>query len=238
MVAIVMRCLQKSPMDRYQSMDEVLAAIGSLAPPVLAPSQLALPPAESLRASRLALGVGLTLALALGVAGTLALVRRPAPMAPAVGPLPTEVTFHIESDPSGATVAMGETILGETPLDVPLAPRVPGEPVTAEFIVARDGYQTSRLSASGIGPRVELKQQLIRLPRLSKPVVVVDPGVAPPLAPLEARRAEEKRPKAAAAPAMPEAVPEKPPAKLLDLDDPLAPQAPPPSADELKRPSP
>ncbi|MEW5742151.1 MAG: serine/threonine-protein kinase [Myxococcota bacterium] len=186
--AAVHKCLAKSPMDRFQTMDEVLSALQDVVPVTLTPAQetpsveVALPP----RKSPLVLVLGFVLAMMVGVGATLLVLKRqqppppqPAPPAPlvveparptpsddlvVVAPsTPTKVTFHIESVPPGATVTLGGQVLGVTPLDVE-RPAGAGGRTMLEVTLTKDGYLPMTATAGGSGGRVELLQKLQPVP--------------------------------------------------------------------------
>ncbi len=128
LTSVVTRCLAKSPMDRFQSMDELIVALQEVSPSrAPAPVQVKEPPQEPTeigvpamamdimatqelpqRRSRWPLIVGFFLAAAVGIGGTW-LAIRPAPPA-------AKVTFQVSSAPAGAKVSSNGQVLGVTPL--------------------------------------------------------------------------------------------------------------------------
>lgn len=274
---VVQKCLAKSPMDRFQSMDEVLSALQDVAPAILTPAQetpsveVPLPPP---RRGSVVLILGFVAALAAGVAVTALVLRRPAPeppppAPPAVAPAqptpkdelvvvapaaPTTVTFHIESVPAGATVTLGDQVLGVTPLDVERPAGKDGRTLL-EVTLTKPGFLPMTATAGGSGGRVELLQKLTPAPAEAPPG---GQAPTPPREPAPAKTAPKepapakaeppvKAPppaKAATKPATKppqvkpavekkaKAPPAPRPASKLDEEDEPAP------LDELKRPSP
>ncbi|MCA3014146.1 MAG: protein kinase [Myxococcaceae bacterium] len=162
MSAIVARCLQKSPMDRFQSMDEVLQAMSELAvpvatPPTDTPATLPPQPAAPAPSNTALLVAGFVLALFVGVGGT-AVVLKWGRTEPSQQP----VRFHIETEPPGAEVSIGRVIKGTTPLEFEL-PAVDGR-AQAEVTLRKDGFLPMTVTAAGSGPRIELSQKLQPLP--------------------------------------------------------------------------
>ncbi len=257
MSAIVVKCLQKSPMDRFQSMDEVLQAMSELAVPVATPPSdtpaPAVPPPASLRSNTPLLVAGFVVALLVGVGGTAFVLKRGKTEQP-------RVMFHIETDPAGAQVIIGRVIKGTTPLDLEL-PAVDGR-AKADVTLQKDGYLPMTVTAAGSGPRIELVQKLQQVPdekppeppKDVKPVDKATERTPPPPKP-PANAIDEafdgptpKSTKDPKPPALPEVKPApkpkappvkkaapKPASRLDDEDDPLAPHSPPP-ANDLKRP--
>jgi len=166
MKAIVARCLAKSPMDRFQSMEEVLQALQELAAPsptketpvVTEPSV----PSRPAPMRTAALIAGFVLAAAGGVGITAALMNRHPPSAQVEG----QVVFHVETVPPGATVTYQGVALGTTPLDVQLPPGPDGRTV-AEFTLSMPGYLPLTAKAGGSGSRIEMSQTLQRAPEPS-----------------------------------------------------------------------
>ncbi len=256
MAAVVTKCMQKSPMDRFQSMDEVLQAMSELTSPVATPAfetplpNTALPdPAAGRRNMPLLVG-GFMLALLVGIGGTALVLRKPKP----VEPVTSQVLFHIETDPAGAQVIIGKMIKGTTPLDISLT-AVDGR-AKADVTLQKEGFLPMTVTAAGSGPRIELIQKLQLRPiekppepKLEKPVE--KPSPPPKIDPIERAFQEPAGPKAkpdalptvtpvkSGATAKPPATKKtpigKPASRLEDEDDPLAPRTPPPSND-LKRP--
>jgi serine/threonine-protein kinase len=241
MEALVARCLAKSPMDRFQSMDEVLQALQELATPQAfatptggIPVQPE-PAASGLRLTPIllfivavALGAGAATlairALKLGdgsrkvrvipapppevaVAPEPELVPEPAPVPapppvvvakpepapepvvakpePALPPAPPpktvviakveqpepapvpRVTFHVETEPRGATVVLEGKVVGHTPVDVSVAV-APSGLARAELALSLNGYQPTTISASGESGKVMVKEKL--RPVSAKPI--------------------------------------------------------------------
>lgn len=158
MIGIVNKCMQKSPMDRFQSMDEVLQAMSELASPVATPAfetplpPVAIPlPAPARNTTPLLIG-GFIVALLVGIGGTALVLRKPNK------PAETRVQFHIETEPAGAQVVIGRVIKGITPLDIELA-AVEGR-AQADVTLQKEGYLPMTVTAAGSGPRIELRQKL------------------------------------------------------------------------------
>lgn len=201
MAAIVTRCLQKSPMDRFQSMDEVLQAMSELLAPVATPAfETPLPPTpivvnERAPSNRTPLLIaGFVFALLVGVGGTALVLRKPK-VAEA-----SRVLFHVETDPPGAQVIIGKVIKGTTPLDIELT-AVDGR-ARADVTLSKDGYLPMTVTAAGSGPRLEIIQKL---------------QTKPPEKPPE--KAPEKQPVKVDKP--PEKVPEKPIEKAIEKPNPI-----------------
>jgi eukaryotic-like serine/threonine-protein kinase len=169
--AIVTRCLAKSPMDRFQSMDELLLAMQDVVIPARAQTQdvpmteatvavvaapanalddepIALP--QSPRNTNVLLIGGFFLAAVAGVLGTWALVK------PAT---PTKLTFHLESNPAGATVLVDGKSMGVTPIDLEqvLANGRAGIDLRLEKV----GYLPSVAKLSANGGRLEFSTTLV-----------------------------------------------------------------------------
>lgn len=223
--AVAHKCLAKSPMDRFQTMDEVLSAMQDVVPATLTPAQetpsveVALPP----RRNTLVLVLGFALAMAVGVGATVVVMRKPPvePVPPAEKPLdvkpakptppdemvvvapstPTKVTFHIESVPAGASVTLQGKVLGVTPLDVE-RPAGPGGRTLLEVTLSKDGYLPMTATAGGSGGRVELLQKLQPAPVEPPPTAKEPPPAAKetPTTPKEAPREPPPAPKAAPPP--------------------------------------
>jgi serine/threonine-protein kinase len=253
MSGIVIKCLQKSPMDRFQSMDEVLQAMSELTSPVATPAfetplpSTPLPDPTAKRNNTALLIAGFVVALLVGIGGTALVLRKPKTVEPAT----KHVLFHIETEPAGALVVIGNIVKGTTPLDVSLT-AVDGR-AKADVTLKKDGYLPMTVTAAGSGPRIELVQKL-QLRPVEKPV---EPKVekppeklaAPPkLDPIE--RAFQEPTANPKNEALPSVTPvkgsgqkntgkkppgPKPASRLEDDDDPLAPKTPPP-ANDLKRP--
>jgi serine/threonine-protein kinase len=222
--AIVRRCLAKSPMDRYQTMDELLQALAELVgtgasrqqlEPVAAVSQpivrQGIRPAWLAVAFALALGAGgaLTWALVPKPKPTVQVVTVPVPTDPdeRLAPPPTQIVFHVETEPAGASVFYKGKLLGVTPLDFPVD-NTGQDNTSVELVLKKDGYLPLSVKSGGSGPRIELSQKLQRIPA----------PPPPPPAPVEKPAKVTK--------------PAKKSAAKLDEED-----EPPPKSD-LKRPKP
>lgn len=227
-VALVNKCLTKSPMDRFQTMDDVLAAMTELGAPQTTPVD-GIPVAE--RAERLvrrALPAAFFLgALALGmwgvsiwskarptaVATVPAVTLAPAPTLPsAPAAMPSNAVFKIASNPSGAAVFLEGKKLGMTPLDVEVAPDADGRSVASLRLVA-PGFEQVNVTATATSALVELNYAL--MPKVAAPTKAPSAKVA-----------------ATRSPATKHVPPKKStPSRLRDDDEPNA-------RGELKRPRP
>jgi eukaryotic-like serine/threonine-protein kinase len=252
MVSIVNTCMQKSPMDRFQSMDEVLLTMSELAAPVSTPSLEAPFPPLSMARPRTArttmrfLIVGFIVALLGGIGGTTLVLRKPST------PNQTRVRFHIETEPAGAQVIIGRVVKGVTPLDIELA-AINGR-AQADVTLMKEGYLPMTVTAAGSGPQIELRQKLqVKAPEPAVPerplAKVTSPVLTPPPRPKD-DTTQHAFPNDDALPEVTpiKDLPTKPPpkaatqtknqtrsGKLEDEEDPLAPRALPP-ANDLKRP--
>ena len=241
---IVSRCLAKSPMDRFQSMDELILALQDVSVPARATTNdstateaavpIVLPPSTEETPmhvpapprSNAPLLVGFFVAVVAGVLGTWTIVK-PAPP-------PTRVTFHLETSPAGASVIVDGKSLGVTPIDLE-------QSVGAGLWLRleKDGYAPLEVRLTGHGGRVDFAPTLTELPKTIAPEPTkVD---APPALPVEEKKADppsieplkkaDKKRRGAVGP--------RPASKLDDDEAPVAPApVPPPSKNELKRPDP
>ncbi|MEW6431521.1 MAG: serine/threonine-protein kinase, partial [Myxococcota bacterium] len=199
--ALVMKCLAKSPMDRFQSMEEVLSAMQDVVPAILTPAvetpsvEVPLPP----RRNTLVLVLGFALAMAVGVGVTALVMRRPPQPAPEPAPppvvqpaqptpkdelvvvapdAPTKVLFHIESVPAGATVTLEGKVLGVTPLDLERPAGKDGRTML-EVTLSKDGFLPMTATAGGSGGRVDLLQKLQPVPEEPAPRAPTPKDAAP-----------------------------------------------------------
>jgi serine/threonine-protein kinase len=193
---IVTRCLAKSPMDRFQSMEELLLAMGELTPapaaraptqevpvteaavpvtappaeaPVEEPLQLAQPP----RSPWLLVG-GFFIAAVAGVLLTWSLVKPSAP---------SKLTFHLESTPSGANVFVDGKLMGVTPID--LEQGLANGRAGIELRLEKEGFASSSAKLSANGGRLDFAQTLTPLPAGT-------PAPVAPVAPVEVKKPEPK----------------------------------------------
>jgi eukaryotic-like serine/threonine-protein kinase len=210
--ALVMKCLEKAPAARFQSMDQLLEAMrvatggqatsGAFvdprssasgaerraAVPVTAtqptargprleagerPAPVELAATGPHRHARTGVALGAVLVTVGGTAGALAAYQafhrpparaavQPAPLAPALEPIPAaprEVLFEVASEPSGATVRRGGAVVGVTPF-VLAVPRAGSDPARVELAFSLDGYLDARLVAQGLEGRVPVRQAL------------------------------------------------------------------------------
>lgn len=90
-------------------------------------------------------------------------VLAPQPRPVLVRPTPeaVKVTFDVTSEPSGATVIRGGTVVGTTPLALPVE-RTGDSPAQIELAFALDGYEGSTVVAQGIEGSVPVHQVLAR----------------------------------------------------------------------------
>ncbi|MFZ5444042.1 MAG: serine/threonine protein kinase, partial [Myxococcota bacterium] len=165
-LAIVHKCLAKSPMDRFQSMDELLLALQDVSVPnrnetqELPKTEAAVPivsapeavPAQALppptKGPTLILLVGFVVAAVAGVLGTWAVVRPTTP---------TKLSLHVESTPAGAVIVDGKT-LGVTPLE--LEQGLQGGRGAMELRLEKEGFAPFVLKLSAPAGRVELSPTL------------------------------------------------------------------------------
>ncbi|MDP1826903.1 MAG: protein kinase [Archangium sp.] len=202
--AIVMRCLAKSPMDRFQSMEELLLALQDVQPPtrnepepqqpkteaavpIVAPPPeppVVLPPPS--RGPSVLLVAGFFVAAVAGVLGTWAMVKPAAP---------TKLVFHVESTPAGASVIVEGKKLGVTPIDLEQT-LGQGNRASLELRLEKDGYAPGNVKLTGGGGRLEVSQTL-----------------TPLAAPDEPKKVETKKPEPVKAPEPVVAKPEPEPVK-------------------------
>lgn len=240
MVALVNKCLAKSPMDRFQSMEELISALQ-----VLTAAPIVTPPADTpvtaevegvLPRHRTGLMVvGLVAALILGAVGAAFVLHQPT-QAPVVAPTLEEVRpkalaqaqFRVDSEPRGAAVLLDGKAMGLTPVDFELAEA--GGLTQAQLTLTLEGYRPVTVTTARAG-HIEVMQQLERAPASApKPHVLRSKVV----------KAQRKR-----EPVQPEP---EPAAKLVDDEPlPLAPLLPvtpmtpmthEPRDDEFKAPEP
>jgi serine/threonine-protein kinase len=195
MCQVVEKCLAKSPMDRFQSMDEVLSALQEIAAPIHTPtvelpaSHPALPIAlrgePGLRGRHPALLLlGFLIAVAGGIGGTALVMRSqneeraplkleqpvveaPRPLPPPPAPALTRVEVHVESEPSGAEVSVAGKVLGLTPLDY--EQRLEGEePI--ELTLSKPAYAVKVVTLAPTGPRVTVSERLSLVPPKVEPI--------------------------------------------------------------------
>ncbi len=251
--AIVAKCLAKSPMDRFQSMEELLLAMQDVSLPARASTSevpqteasvavVALPLAEPellappRRNPSVLFIAGFFLAAVAGVLGTWAVVK------PA---MPTKLLFHVESTPPGATVTVDGKTLGQTPIDLEQA--LQNNRATVELKLEKPGYAPSVTRLSGAGERLEFAQTLTALPSSPAPVPVKaeEPKKAPEPVKVEKVVPAPKPPEPAPAPVptpVPAPVlkkaPEPVPAPVLKKtpEPKPAPKAPAPKVEPKKKP--
>ena len=144
-----MKALAKDPGDRFQSMDELRAALvspGELEPTAPNPAVSAVRAAAPWRGWKIPTVVAALAAVASVAFATLPASRRHAssPVASVAQPWPKTVAFRFESDPAGAHVfdAQGND-LGRTPLEVPL----PHGKAVRDYVLRLAGHRTTSLRA-------------------------------------------------------------------------------------------
>ncbi|MFT3838788.1 MAG: serine/threonine-protein kinase [Myxococcaceae bacterium] len=215
MKALVLKCLQKSPMDRFQSMEEVLQAMQELATPqaYITPQQVpvtdvtVLPSPGGKYRTAIFFGVA-TLAGALIATLLLKMFSgshepqppsvvevplerpvKPAPPPPEkkaiaveppppvkhpeevveVAPAKKMVTFHIKSEPEGATLTVGGKIIGTTPAWFEL-PEDKGGSTYVDLGFTLAGYQPTTIKLGGKGgTQVEFDQKMQAAQKQVKP---------------------------------------------------------------------
>jgi len=258
MVALVNKCLAKSPMDRFQSMDELIAGLQTLTAPVVTPSTVNELPVVSdfidvpPRHRTGLLVIGFLAALVIGIAGTaLVLQRRPVEVAPApvvVAPVPVEAVVSANTEP----VLEPEPVVEADQAPAPVHFHIDSTPRGARTERAGVAYVTPfnlDVGTTSDSASLELK---LELPGY-EPLTVSATGKAngdvqlkPTLQRLP--QPEKKRlspPKKATRPRV-KPVTAKPASKLIDDEEPIhTPQHPPPGMgpkpeykDDLKRPAP
>jgi eukaryotic-like serine/threonine-protein kinase len=183
--ALVRKCLAKSPMDRLQSLDEVLGAMQELTSPSFAtpgfgtPGKPALPlaatrtmrvrNAEVMRPIRQPsfYKPALLFLLAVGVgSGVTWLLRPGAGLSRGGGEGASDVkpvSFRIDSVPEGAEVTVAGETLGTTPLEFELPAEADGR-TSADITLSLEGYTSVTVTAGGSGPAIEVIQTLQPLP--------------------------------------------------------------------------
>ncbi|MFZ5470943.1 MAG: serine/threonine protein kinase [Myxococcota bacterium] len=185
---LVMRCLEKDPAKRFQTMDELMEAVRAClaaagvvggfsnprSPAVSDPKAKVTPPAPRVH-RRWAVLVFAGALLAGGAAVMLWGETKPAPIEAPPLPLaldrepspspPEPVRFSIETIPPGAQVTMNGEDLGPTPVELRLPPGADGE-ASATLFFSLEGYLPSSIVAAGPGPVVEVKHPLVKKPAL------------------------------------------------------------------------
>ena len=126
----------------------------------------------------------------------------------------TEVTISIHSEPSGAMITKGDTVVGTTPIDV----KVPVGDQDLEYEIRRPGYQTRTLVLKPTDPHLRLVR-LVQSPRV-QPSGPARHSSSPK---------EPRRPPAMPLPISPSPQPAPPPPQVESATSPAAPPpAPPP----------
>ena len=216
---IVMRCLAKSPMDRFQSMDELLIALQDVSVPsrteaepqpktqavvrlTAPPEPVALPPTR--RGPSVLLVAGFFVAAVTGVLGTWAVVK-PAP--------PTKLVFHVESMPPGARVMVEGKNLGVTPIELEQV-LGQGNRASLQLRLEKEGFAPADVKLVGGGGRLEVTQTLTPLAPKTQTDEVKKPEIVAPVkkpepeavAPVVAKPEPVKKPEPVVAVAKPEPV--------------------------------
>ncbi|MFZ5470217.1 MAG: serine/threonine-protein kinase [Myxococcota bacterium] len=161
---LVMRCLEKDPAARFQTMEELLVAMSN---------------ARDARSKLLRSVVFLGATLGIAGAGVLAgrltagtkVESTPQALLHAAVPAvtrPERVQFSIDSQPSGARVMLQGKTLGTTPVKFDLPPGADGV-ARAELLLTRRGYLPLTVAAGGTGPHIELVQKLQRAKTSKRP---------------------------------------------------------------------
>ncbi len=83
----------------------------------------------------------------------------PPPPAPPAAPL-GNVTFRIDSVPTGATVSRDGKAQGTTPFTISLPAVSATEPTSIQLTLSKAGFLSASVHASGFGPKVELTETL------------------------------------------------------------------------------
>ncbi|MCB9766255.1 MAG: serine/threonine protein kinase [Alphaproteobacteria bacterium] len=224
---VMRKALAKDPQNRYQDMGTLikdLVALGAIpAQEFTHVSTIMLPKARR----RTLLPVVAFGGVLLGLLGVLVLSFSTTPSgtdAAAVVDGPHEVRVTIRSTPEGATVRMGERVLGTTPLDVNLSSEGDADPRT--FDISLDGH-TPVQAERDLAGRSALDLDVVLAP------VVAEPVEEPPPDPLPVERAPPRQTtpeKTSKAGPTKETQPEKPPAKATQ-------EAPPPKESEESPPA-
>lgn len=226
---IVARCLAKSPMDRFQSMDELLLSLPDVSVPLRtvetepqpkteAAVPVYVPPPEPVvvmtpapRGPSVLLVAGFFVAAVAGVLGTWALVKPAAP---------TKLVFHVESVPAGASVTVDGKRLGVTPIDLEQA-LGQGNRASLDLKLEKEGFAPTAVKLNGGGGRLEVLQTLSPIVGAEKKA---DPVVAPkpePVAPKPEPVAPKPEPVVAKPePKKPEPEPVKKPTKQVAVAKP------------------
>jgi serine/threonine protein kinase len=132
----------------------------------------------------LLLMVGMAAAAAVGLVGVVLFKRsRPVPALPpaelhATEPAPApalQKSLHVESIPSGATVQLGDRVLGQTPLEV----RIAAEDAPPELSFTAAGFAPARAVATPRGDGLFVSATLAPLPSLAPPPPAVPKPTAP-----------------------------------------------------------
>ena len=203
--AIVMKCLAKSPMDRFQSMDELLLSLQDVSVPSRTEPQpqqkteaavpITAPPAEPQpvmlapqpRGPSILLVAGFFMAAVAGVLGTWTIVKPTAP---------TKLVFHVESVPPGASVMVEGKKLGLTPIDLEQT-LGQGNRASLELRLEKDGFAPGNVRLTGGGGRLEVSQTLAPLPpqkaeepKKNEPAKKPEPVSAKPVEPEPVKKPE------------------------------------------------
>jgi serine/threonine protein kinase len=153
---VIRRCLAKAPQERYQDMGSLIADLASCSSiPIreyVNVSTVITPPRDT-QLLKWGAGIGLLLvmiavalvSLSPGDVGTAALqpMVNSEPVAPieSVAPVRKPVIVTLTSNPSGATVTVGDQVLGTTPIEATLT-AASGATDVRVFEFALEGYET------------------------------------------------------------------------------------------------
>ena len=88
--------------------------------------------------------------------------KLPPPVEPPPLPVVAQISFSVQSSPSGANVTRDGVVLGLTPLTFTL-PAGADHSASAELTLSLDGHQPVTVTAQGTGPEVVVKQTMPRL---------------------------------------------------------------------------
>ncbi len=260
LIELVNKCLAKSPMDRFQTMDEVLQAMAEITWPIPTPMdvpasdpEIQVPFTSSRAAAAVnpnsTLVIGFLVALVAGVAGTFVVMRAtlPSTPAPAVVTKPAPPEPKVEPPaPALEPAAEPTTVLVHVETDpagatvtlegqrqglTPIDLQRPTAALNAPLVLSLQGYAPLTVAPGGAGPRLEISRKLTA-------VAETPTRKAPDLAPPEVTTVAPMKDKPPRKKPLRESVKRtRPASKLDDDDDDLTPPVASPPPDELKRPA-